>query len=320
MKRHHLGLATAAAVATTAMAACGTTGVVASTASPKARAQADVAALFNRLHVPPGATSGNRPDGTPSALASPPQLPNTPNLVTATRWWTTSQSPAAALGWVNAHPPTGTTQQSPMQTTGPHGVEERTTSFTLPAIPGVVGTRELLVSTASLPGGRTVIRVDAEDIWLTPRPAAERIPAAKYLIVTAKSPRYARPPRILPGMGVDPTASPSAGPARLVVTDQATIGKIAEAVDGLPTMLPGTYSCPADTGGGITLTFESSASGPVVATVDAAATGCATVTVTTHGKKQPTLQGGGLIGHVESLLHVQWHFGDARTPGGGPLP
>ena len=41
-----------------------------------------------------------------------------------------------------------------------------------------LGTRELTVAAAKLDDGSTGVRVDAQVVWLDPRPAAEMIPAS----------------------------------------------------------------------------------------------------------------------------------------------
>ena len=79
------------------------------------------------------------------------------------------------------------------------------------------------------------------------------------------------------------------GPAPVTITNQATVGKLAALIDGLPLFPSGTYNCPMDDGSSLMLTFSAGRGGPALATATVALSGCQGVDLTTSGKQQPGL-------------------------------
>jgi hypothetical protein len=130
--------------------------------------------------------------------------------------------------------------------------------FSLPVVPDVLTERVLLVEVVRDGSHRTAIRVDAQVVWLPAKQAAERITPDATVVTVA------------PQVGVGPL--PVSARKRLAdwpvtVTDPATVARIAAVVDGQPVFPPGIYSCPADYGWGIRLTFRVGLDGLVLALV-----------------------------------------------------
>jgi hypothetical protein len=230
---------------------------------------------------------------------------NTPDLVTKTRWWTISGVPDSVMSWESVHPPKDMTSGgSGSETTGLWQSSELMVTFEAPPIPAVLPSRQLLVQAAGMAGGRTVIRVDAQDTWLPAKPAAEAIPPAAVLTIRAGYPSRSPMPRpVSPGSHTRPAAT---APAVMSITDRAVITRAANLVAALPVTGPGVRHCPAAFGGSLNLTFASP-NGAALAKVAASASGCGSVSVVVHGASQPGLSGGPeLIGQLGSLLHVRW--------------
>jgi hypothetical protein len=152
------------------------------------------------------------------------------------------------------------------------------------------------VKAIRLPDGTTLVRVDAQVVWVIPRPASERIPAGVREISVTRGPPHHTP-----------TVS-------VAVTSPATITKIVTLVNSLPTAQPYTMSCPswAPETPVVTLTFRGSRHGQVLAQATQLATAteptteCDAMGLTLHGKPQtPLLKGAAAIRTIQQLLGVQ---------------
>jgi len=261
---------------------------------PARRAAADAAALLGSFRPPPGARSEpSEPTGAPSELDRPMMVPNTPQLVIRTRWWTVPEAPNTVVAWAAAHPPKGMSSVGGGSESG-GATSEFMTSFLAPSVPDVLPSRRLMVQAAAAPGGRTALRVDALDTWSPARSASDAIPPATRLTVRATAPRR-RPGS--PG----PTT-----PAAITVTDPKVIAQVADLVAARPLVGGGVLHCPADTGGQLDLTFAS-ATDPRLATVRVDASGCGFVSLVVHGARRPGRRGGPeLIERLGTLLHAHW--------------
>ncbi len=82
-------------------------------------------------------------------------------------------------------------------------------------------------------------------------------------------------------------------PKPVTITDPAQVSELKALINGLPLFPPGMFSCPADFGDDLVLTFRAGPRTPAlaVATVDFA--GCDGVDLTINGKPQPALAGPG---------------------------
>ena len=241
---------------------------------------------------PPGAVR----TGPIASLTQPGARPGTPDLASVTRWWRVPGRPQEVLAWVGAHLPPGFAR-------GRHrrvrvGSASWTGMFALPAVPDVLTQRELVVL-AVRSGSQTAIRVDAQVVWLPARPVAERVPpAARVLTVT-------------PVFGFNPAARAERLDRAFTVTDPAKVARIAAVVNGLTRFPGGAFSCPAESGGQMRLTFSTRPGGPVVARLTAQYGGCGVVSVRIDGRDMPGLSeyprsGPPLQQQVLAIAGVSW--------------
>ena len=257
-----------------------TTSATASAAagSPRQRAVADAARIIASFPPPPGAVR----TGLIASLTAPGEGPAaTPDVATATQWWRAPGRPQTVLAWIRAHVPagftlggTGSGSYEPGPTAAP--IQSWTDQFELPPVPGVLTQRWLVVLVVA-DGDQTAIRADAQVVWLPARPAAERIPADARVVT------------ITPVFGLQPVKRLERLDPTVTVTNPAKVAAIAAVIDELPLFPPGAFSCPADFGASMKLTFRTSRDGPVVARLTAEYGGCGTVSVITDGRSMPAL-------------------------------
>jgi hypothetical protein len=260
--------------------------------TPRQRAVAGAAAILASFAVPPGARRlSGPPDVAGGVLKGPTVPPATPDLVDDASWWQAPGSPQAVLGWEKAHLPRQFSAAGNDTLYG-SGTGAWSDTFSLPAVPGVLNSRQLIVEVVSAGGGQTVIRADAQVTWLPAKPATESVPSTARVVTITP----------IPGLGVA-----SRPPASVTLSDAAAVRRIAALVDALPVSPPGAYSCPMDTGKGLRLTFRATPGGPAVATVTAGLDGCGGVSLTVAGKSQPGLSGGpGLAAQVLAIAGLHW--------------
>jgi hypothetical protein len=246
--------------------------------TPKQRAVADADSILASFAVPKGA---RRLSAAPSvgkgALQSPAQTPSSPDLVDKAEWWIAPGAPQSVLAWEVRHVSHRFSTAGSGHGYGP-GFATWSQVFALPDIPAVVDSRELVVEVVQ-DGDKTAIRVDAQVTWQPARPASEKVPAAAKAVTISMKPGLnqggRKPPR------------------PVTITDRARVSALKALINGLPPFPPGMYSCPADFGDGLVLTFRAGPGTPAlaVATVDLA--GCDGMYLTIGGKAQPALAGPG---------------------------
>jgi hypothetical protein len=235
--------------------------------------------LLGEVKLPPGSVRlTSRPDNAPD-LEMAPFLPQVSTMVSRTGWWSSTLGPADALAWMRAHPAAGLFPDATgLSLIGFQGNGS-----------GVIDQINVYAETFALPGGKTGIQVSSVVVFQPLRTAQETIPTVAKLVAT---PQYPRPEN---GDGAPAT-----------FTDQAEISRVAQIINALPTFYLGVYSCPADSGGGLSLDFESG-SGTVLAQVELKSGGCGGVFVTAHGRLQPTLAGGSTtIQQIQAVLGTHW--------------
>jgi hypothetical protein len=268
-------------------------------ASNRRAASRDDELLLGRLVLPAGARSSSRePAGGGPTLAGPFERVATPDVVDRRAWWVVPGRPASALAFIRAHLPAG----SRISASGSGGGRGNTTSWFLqlqwPPITGVLQERALIVELVALPGGATGVRADAQDVWVIPRPAGERIPFAARVLEVAVARPHMRP-------SVSRT-----------VTDMAEVSRIAATIDHLPTVQPGTINCPSLPVDGplVTFTFRATLRGQVLAQASEAAwaseptTACDPLRLTISGREQAALLGGAsVIQEAQAMLGVSLH-------------
>ena len=264
-------------------------------ASPRQHAVADAARIMASFPRPPGAVR----TGPIASLTQPGARPATPDLASVTRWWRVPGRPQEVLAWVGAHLPPGFAPAGTGTGSGTGaGSESWTGMFALPAVPGVLTQRELVVL-AVRSGSQTAIRVDAQVVWLPARPGAERVPpTAAVLTVT-------------PVFGLNPDPRAERLDRAFTVTDPAQVARIAAVVNGLARFPAGAFSCPADFGGQMRLIFSTRPGGPVLARLTPQYGGCGIVSVRIGGRDMPALSeyprsGPPLPQQVLAIAGVSW--------------
>jgi hypothetical protein len=240
-------------------------------------ARADTAQLLTRLVLPPGAVrSGPEPMGGGLVLAQPGQTQATPNLVDRHAWWTAPGSPNALMSYINSHRPAGASLVS--SGTGYLGRAVVFETFGWPATDGRLSSRWLVLEAVGLPGQRTGLRADAEDVWITPRPASERIPSRSTSLVVS----------------VRRAGKVMSGPFTFVRSMR--IGATTALINSLPAFQPGAQSCPEDFGVDVRLVFKRAGATQPLAVADVDPQGCGGVGLRLRGREEPALTSQGFFG------------------------
>jgi hypothetical protein len=266
---------------------------VALSSAPSAASNAQAArsaarGLLNDLALPAGARQVFSDPSRGALLARPGTRPATPDLIDLHRFWVLPADPARVIRWMQAHAPararlagTGSLVQA-----GFGGRGGRTLSsyvaFAFPALAGRVSSEELVLDTAATGGAGTALRADAQVVWVTPRPASERIPAGVREIDITRARR-----------GQTPSLS-------IAVTNPERVREVVSMIDRLATVPPtGTVACPAIPVNPpvVTLRFRATPAGLVLASasqaVDATAgPPCQPMNLSIRGRPQPPLAGG----------------------------
>ncbi len=172
-------LALLSAVVGCGVRGAGTTTSPSSTRTPagnRRAAQRDAERLLSLPQLPPGSVRlAAEPGGDGRLLRRPPEG-SSGLLIDRFRWWRSPRSFAAVIAFLRAHPPAGSKFSESSRTGGPGVPSNQTLGFTLPPVQGVIYSRTLLLEVVALRGGGSGVRVDAQDIWLQPRPASEQVP------------------------------------------------------------------------------------------------------------------------------------------------
>ena len=268
------------------------TGTTSTTTSPTGSgtnaqvAAKEANALLGEVEFPPGSVQlTSQPSGAPDG-GVPPILPRVSTMVTRTAWWTSTLSPTDALNWMQAHPANGLDASiSETSNSGPPVIGfQRNAS-------GVLAEDTVYAEAFELPGGKTGIQLSSVVVYQPDRPAQETIPAAAKLVATPEFP-----------------LGRARGNTSATFTDQAEIDRVARIINALPTATQGSYSCPDDTGGGLTLDFESSG-GTITAKVTMQATGCGGTSIEAAGTQQPGLASGyETIQQIQNALGTHWQL------------
>ena len=286
------GVVAVLTAATGSVSAHGTTAVGGlarpeSAAANQADARAEAAVLLGEVSLPAGATESSSEPADEGLLAhAGAGAPDTPNLVEDHAWWTVPVSPvpgsrAEVMAYIRGHPPSGSTLISSGSGGGRGSTAFESVTFAWPAVAGVLSMRWLVLTAAQLPHGSTALRVDAEVVWVTPRPASERIPAgARRLNVSVTS-----------SLKGNLAAQRPFG-----VASGKRIEGVVALLNALPAAPPGVRSCPDDPGIRLRLAFyqPDAASPSTVATIDPY--GCRGVQLTIGGRPQAPLGSEALSG------------------------
>lgn len=241
-------------------------------------AEIDAEKHLTALSLPADAMRSDRePAGDDGTLAHPLSgPPATPNVVDDHRWWVLTESPSSVLAYIQAHPPRGGRQSMSGASGGPGRPSVTGIGFSWPGVRGRLSTRTLLVEVVRLADRSTGLRADSQVVWITPRPASERIPTGsrRLVLVTRRFGRIIQGP--------------------LTVRAPGRIHRAVRLLNALPAAQPGVLACPVDSGSRIRLAFYGGArAGPrpvAVAVVDP--DGCGLVTLSIRGRQEPPLSGG----------------------------
>jgi hypothetical protein len=262
-------------------------------------ARADTVQLLTRLRLPPAAIrSGHEPNGGGRVLAQPGPAQDTPNLVDRRAWWTTPGSPNGLMSYINSHRPAGASLAS--IGTGYLGRPVVFETFGWPATDGRLTSRWLVLEAVGLPGHRTGLRADADDVWITPRPASERLPSRSTSLVVS----------LRKGSKV------INGPFTFIGSKR--IGAATSLINSLPASQPGASACPEDSGLDVRLVFRLAGVSPPLAVADVDPQGCGGVDLRLRGRAQPPLASQGFPGSGRTMtLSLVQQLGTAL---GLPLP
>jgi predicted small lipoprotein YifL len=250
-------------------------------AAPPAGRRAEAAALAGRL------LSGLRlPAGTrrlpqtpaPRYLSQPASEPGDSALLDAHRFFAVPASPAALSGYLVAHVPAGLTAGGTGQSSGPGQPTELDVSYVARKAPAGIYSAQVTLTIVPDSSGGSLLRADAQVIWYPSRTAAEYVDPARYHVLTLAVTIYGR----------------SVHTIYKVVTSQADIARLAEALDRSPAEPPIAINCPA-----IWLTYKLSLSvsrhaRPAVV-ISTNSIGCGGTAITVNGRPQPALADGGAV-------------------------
>jgi hypothetical protein len=241
------GSATTTGASSTTGASTGARGAQ----TPKQRAEAEAAALLKAFVPPPGATR----------LTGPPNLPGgvlkTPSsfLVSAYEarglmFWEAPGAPQAVLAWEVAHVAKRFTLGD---ASGGRFHWDR--MFQLPAIPGVINGRDMVVEVASMGNGKTGIRVDSEVAWQPARLASTMVPPTAKVVTISR--------------GRDYSQHPKPAPAPVTITNPTVVRELAALINALPIspLDDAAVSCPPGIATSLELTFRAKAGGRPLAQV-----------------------------------------------------
>jgi hypothetical protein len=274
--------------------------------------------ILQGLSFPSGTSpSSQEPTGDKGRLKHPPSSPATPNLIDHHSWWTTRSSPSQVLRYVEDHPPRGGTWQ---QTTSsghcPPPPKYQSPNhchwlwwvqmYSFSPLPDTLGSRVLLVKIARLANGRLGIRADAQAVWISPRPAGEKVPSG----VSEVDVTQAKP-------GRPPTVSKQ-------VVSPRKVRRIIHLIDQLPITQPELPDCaPKGPGARIdTFTFRSSTRAELAhasswSDVGNSTTHCDAMRFSFHGQSRPALaQTRGFLTDVGKLLGLRLATPQYQPPHG----
>ena len=188
----------------------------------------DVRARLEALRLPPSATRLEKaPRGGDGELRGPFIEPQTPNLLDRSALWSVPGKPREALALIRAHPPRGSSLKIESSSRDRGVTTSWSIGFEWPPIEGIAGERVLLVTAVATATGETALRLDAQSVWIVPRPASEQVPAASRFLELS-------------------VGRPGSQARELSIVDAHTVRRIAASINELPIVQPGVTSCPAE--------------------------------------------------------------------------
>jgi hypothetical protein len=174
------GGAPTAAAPTPAATTTGSHPIVFGTeASNKRLAEVQAERELDSLRVPPGAS----PVAAAPApvLEGPQEVSGEPNMVQRWKWFVASGTIRGTLGWFRAHPPAHSYLESHGSGGGVGSLGFEVSEHSR----RVYGSRVIPI-VARLPEGRVGIRLEVQQVWETPHPAAAKVPAAARVLYVSR--------------------------------------------------------------------------------------------------------------------------------------
>jgi hypothetical protein len=261
-------------------------------------AERDDAMVLAHIALPVGATrSADDPPGAPSELAQPACSglfncttgePLTHDLVGKTAFWIVPGAPASVLAFVAAHLPKGWTLFERSASASTFAV-----LISLPARGTLLSPRQLALQLAPLGSpSQTVIRADAQDVWLPPRaalPASVRVIDVQLIRETFGQHRSA------------------VGSPPIRISRPVTVRRIVSAVNAMEIdESTAARSCP-EIGPTIVVpvvTFRHASAGKALAVLRLDTTYCANAQLTIATTRQPPLLGSAtVIRRIPQIAH-----------------
>jgi hypothetical protein len=272
-----------------------TTASPAALGSPQQCARAEAASMLEAFAAPPGGrpvAATPVPSSELSTLPAGSSRPSDNDVVTGSAWWLAPGDPQRLLSWETAH------IRAPYRLSGYGTVAKGIWSddYMIAAVPGLFDFRDLTVSVTAAGHGQTAIRVDSVVDWIPVRPAGDTVPATAKVAVITESKGSSRHPPVV---------------AAKTLTSPEQVAKLAAYLNGLPADPPGgRYSCPAASGGELTIVFRARPGGPVLAKARAGLSGCAFLSYTMPGRPETGLGGGdagqGLLAQINHVAGLHW--------------
>ncbi|MBV8940374.1 MAG: hypothetical protein JO240_01430, partial [Solirubrobacterales bacterium] len=154
--------------------------------SNRAAAVADAHHLLALLVLPAGAI---RSSTAPSpAMAHPGDGPPvTPDVVDLHAWWRVKGTLSSVVAFIGGHAPRGSSATGNGSSELHGALQMRFLELSWPPRSGVLGQRWLVVEVAPLSRGYTGVRADAQDIWVQPKAASERVPAQARVLTVSEA-------------------------------------------------------------------------------------------------------------------------------------
>ena len=276
-------------------------------AQNRVAAEGDAMRLLHRAPLPAGAIpSVSEPPGDGGLLAHPGVEAPANKLIDDHAFSTVPTPLHSVRQFVNSHAPAGSRLTGTGASGGPNVPANAGFSFAFRWRPVGVGSRALSVALVALGPETTGVRVDAQDVWLVPRPSSERVPRGVRVLQITRSSSQTR-------------QGTTAGLAfTFKITNRATVDQITRWIDALPIVQPGATACPSQPlhPPRVRFAFLSASGKPLAIAAEDAnirepTTPCDAMTFTVRGRAQPALLNGAqFLAHVDQLLHL-------RLTGGG---
>jgi hypothetical protein len=314
--------AIAAAVLVVALAQAATSHTAGASAAQAARieaqnraaARSDATHLRHGVPLPDGATpSTSEPRADGGLLGQPGMRSPGVKLVDDHAFWTIAEPLQSVREFVSTHPPAGSRLAGTGLSGGPSVPANASFSFSFKSLPAGVASRSLSVALVALGPTLTGVRVDAQDVWLVPRPSSERVPnGVRSLRITHSTSQTG--PGIMTGLAFT-----------FGITQRAEIDQITRWIDALPIVQPGATSCPAQPSHPPRVRFAFLGTGGIplaAATEDGnvrePTTSCDAMSFTVRGHSQPgLLNGARFLARVDRLLHLHLAGGGLGLGTGG---